>query len=98
MIGIFGQRCSMDFTGLFWVALFDNARSMYGRGIQGGKERHMMFYLHRSLSAKEPCNYWLFSGKKPANYGVVCMFATLYPLIHGYPPALYRVAKTHRMP
>ena len=41
-------------------------------------KRHRMPYLCRSLSAKEPYNYWLFWGNRPANYGILRIFATSY--------------------
>ena len=39
---------------------------------------HEIPYLCRLLSAKEPCNWWLFCGKRPATKGILCIFATLY--------------------
>ena len=39
---------------------------------------HRVPYLCRSFFAKEPYNSRLFGGKKPATYGILCMFATLY--------------------
>jgi len=36
-----------------------------------------MPHLYESFSAKEPCNYWLFSGKRPTAQGILCIFATL---------------------
>jgi len=37
---------------------------------------HRLPYLYRSFSAKEPCNWWFCCGKRPATYGILCIFAT----------------------
>jgi len=37
-------------------------------------KRHRMPYLSRSFSAKEPYNYWLFLGNRPASYGIPGLF------------------------
>ena len=41
---------------------------------KGKKHRSLNF---KSLSAKEPCHKWLFCGKRPASYGILCIFVTL---------------------
>jgi len=43
-------------------------------------KRHSTPDLYRVLSGKEPCNQWLFCGKRPATSGMPCIFATLYHL------------------
>ena len=41
-------------------------------------KRHTIPDLYRSLCAKKSCSYWLFCGKRPASYDILCLFATLY--------------------
>jgi len=38
---------------------------------------HRIPYLDRLFSSKEPYNWWLFCGKKPATQDILCIFATL---------------------
>ena len=38
---------------------------------------HRMSYLYRSFSAEEPYKWWLFCEKRTANWGILCIFATL---------------------
>jgi len=39
---------------------------------------HRTPYLYRCPSAKETYNSWLFSAKRPATLGILCILATLY--------------------
>ena len=43
---------------------------------------HRKLFLYGLFSAKENYNYWLFCGKRPATYGILCIFATLYEWMH----------------
>ena len=40
-------------------------------------EAHRMPYLYKLFSAKEPYNWWLFCGKRPATQGILCLYAIL---------------------
>ena len=49
-------------------------------------------YLYRSLSAKEPYNWWLFCGERLATSGILYIFATLQHVYAGY---IYCLRITH---
>jgi len=42
---------------------------------------HRMSYFDMSFSAKEPYDQGLFCGKRPATYGISCIFATLHQVV-----------------
>jgi len=55
-----------------------------------------------SLSAKEPDTQWFFCGKRPANYGILCIFATpcitgCYGVIYNIYIHIYTYVSTYKM-